>query len=303
MRVIDKFAEEVFSHDDSFSFALDKKYYSFTRSKVGQATYIYGEDGYEENFESRLDIKLKLVAIVTKGVIYIVDEFLLNVWRYGGDTKLPANVELFDGYCYQQNKWAKNDLFSSFYESLETKEIDNPGTINSCEKKARTLLLSDCAELPPLEAKDVFSQLDIAHSLCGYFDVYDEAMRRFEKDKYTWMAVKAERAKVDSLIQEKSVVEDWEFAIASGLRMVCAKQVTVEFDFNGKKASIKMNPNTIYRYLDNKDNFSSYDFGNRKQGEAMLKELGAATWKGYGEVLTCEHISKIIYGKKELYVK
>lgn len=303
MRVIDKFVEELSIHKgDSFSFSMDKKYYSFMQSKVGNAVYVYGIDDYEEEFEYRINNKPELVAIISNDTIYVVNEFFLNVWGYGSDTILPSNVELFDRYRNQQNKYVKNEVFQEFYSALDVENVEYLTTTNKCKEKARSCLLSKYKDIPAIELSDMFSELDIAKSLCEVFSIYDEAMKIFEDKKDKWIAVKSERAAIRVLMEEKSVVEDWELKMVDGLKSVVdAKQVTVEFTFKDKKTSIKIAVGTVYRKIENKDYFSGYDFGNKKRGDEMIKSLGAATWKHDGEVLTCKHITKIAYGKKVLY--
>ena len=107
-------------------------------------------------------------------------------------------------------------------------------------------------------------------------------------------------------MENNSVAEDYEMEIAEGIRSVDAKVVTVEFELNGKKESAKMNPDTIIRYMQSNNYFSGYNFVITKRGDELIEKLDAATWRGNSngkELLTCKHITKITYGKKELYVR
>lgn len=301
MRVIDRFAQEVFFHDGSFSISGDKKHYHFLQDKVLQAKYIYGFDQYEDEGESSLDNKAKLVAIISNNIIYVVDEFFFDVWRFNGEFTLPENVVLFDGYVELVNKHIREDVFESFYDTLKIENVDKYVNIKTCENKAREYLLYGRDAAPEPNLGNLFSARDVARSLCGFITIQDEAMKRLSDKKEIWMAVKAEQNKIDALMEEKSVVEDWELSIASGLKDIDAKFVTVEFEMNCKKAVGKVKLETLQRKLNNKDNFDDWDFDTRKRGEELIKILGAATWKCYGEVLTCKHISKITYGKRILY--
>lgn len=301
MRVIDRFAEEVFFHDGSFSINENKKYYHFMQDKVLKATYVYGFDQYEDEGESRLDNKAELVAIISNNIIYVVDEFLFDVWKYNGQFNLPENVVLFYEYVKSMNKHVREDIFEAFYDDLEIENANKYVNIKTCENKARECLLYSRDAAPEPNLGDLFSARDVARSLCGFITIQDEAMKRLSDKKEIWMAVKAEQNKIDALMEEKSVVEDWELSIALGLKDIDAKFVTVEFEMNDKSASGKVKLEALQRKLNNKDNFDGWDFDVRKRGEELIKSMGAATWKCYGEVLTCKHISKITYGKKELY--
>lgn len=95
----------------------------------------------------------------------------------------------------------------------------------------------------------------------------------------------------------------WERKIADGIGGVEAKTVTVEFELNGRKTSAKINPETIIRKMIDNDYFSGYDFEVVKRGDELIKKLGAKEWGETENVLRCRNITKITYGRKELYVR
>lgn len=45
-----------------------------------------------------------------------------------------------------------------------------------------------------------------------------------------------------------------------------------------------------------------YNFEIVKRGDELIKKLGVKEWGGTENVLRCRNITKIIYGRKELYV-
>ena len=114
--------------------------------------------------------------------------------------------------------------------------------------------------------------------------------------------IKAETERIKELVLEnpETVLEDYEQKIVDGLHNVDAKTVQVEFLYDGKAATGKVNRDTILRMLSQNDYFSSFNFTTVKSGEKIISELGAGTWRA-DNPLTCKHIVKITYGKKVLY--
>ena len=124
----------------------------------------------------------------------------------------------------------------------------------------------------------------------------------FQVKQKDWIAKKTIYEKTLELMKTPEIAYEWELAIVNGLRSVDAKAVTVEFEFNEKIASGKISPECIFRILQEYDSFSSYNFETQKQGEILLNYLGAGNYWSSNRI-KCEHIIKITYGKKVLYVR
>lgn len=149
----------------------------------------------------------------------------------------------------------------------------------------------------------MFNEQDVANILCGLMDFDKEAGKRLNANKEQWITKKSTDEKIKSLMENHEIAADWEIEIADGIRSVQAKIVTVEFELNGKTASIRVNPETIIRKMVYKDYFSGYDFEIAKEGDELIKNLGAEKWCNGENALRCKHITKITYGKKDLYVR
>ena len=149
------------------------------------------------------------------------------------------------------------------------------------------------------------SQYDIKNILTGIVDFEKLVLAKLENDKKYWMSVKAHRIAVENLMNDPNTVKPFEMEIAKAIRSVDAKTLKVEFEMNGKTAIGKIEPYHLMRILINDDCFSGYNFCTTKEGDAIIDKLGASTWSRDGEdkVLTCRNITKITYGKKELYVR
>lgn len=309
MKLIEKFAEEVFNKEGSFTIEIPhsnkdgNKTYHFLQDKVGKARYVYGISNYwDVNFYAQLDTKPKVIAIVAEGKIYVVDIIFLEIYSYRNDkVVLPDNVIILNEYTAEQDKYVSDTIFSEFYDKLEIDENAIEESEKSLKEKARLFMFSRNIGLPNVELKPIFNEQDIAYILCGFTDFDKEVNERLNSNKNQWIRKKSTDKKIKDLMESSEIVTDWEMAIASGIREVEAKTVTVEFEFNEKIASAKINPETIIRKMIDSDYFSEYDFEITKRGKELIKELGAEKW-GSNNTLKCEHIVKITYGRKELYV-
>lgn len=308
-RLIDKFVENVLNTTESFMIEVgncdtNKRYHFFIQCNVGKARYVYGEYSYNKNFYTNLKLKPKLIAIIADGKVYIVDEYIFDIWRNREDTELPENTYILTDVIAKENEYVESVIFADFYKSLEENDITNENLLKKCTDEARRALFSKEPVINESAIEPMFNEQDIADSLCGVINLESEAVKRLVSKQEKWIYKKSFNKKVKELMENHSVAENYEMKIAEGIKSVDAKAITVEFELNGKKESAKMSPDTIIRHMESNDYFSEYDFEITKRGDELIKKLDAATWRGNGkEVLTCKNIIKIIYGKKELYVK
>lgn len=260
---------------------------------------MYGISNYwDANFYAQLDTKPKIIAIVSEEKIYVVDIFFLEIYSYGNDkVALPDNVINLNEYAAKQDEYISNIIFYDFYEGLDTDENSIKESDESLKEKARSFMFSKSADLPSVELKPMFNEQDVANILCGLMDFDKEAGKRLNANKEQWITKKSTDEKIKSLMENHEIAADWEIEIADGIRSVQAKIVTVEFELNGKTASIRVNPETIIRKMVYKDYFSGYDFEIAKEGDELIKNLGAEKWCNGENALRCKYITKIIYGK------
>lgn len=313
MRLIDVFVEKALNDNGSFDINIkenkqrDTTNYHFLQSSVGKARYIYGMRSWnDEKFYSEVDLKPELVAIVAEGIVYIVDDFFLQVYRRCNqeETLLPENTKRLDEVVKETNEYVSNIIFVDFYNALVIEDITDENTIAECRKRARGQLFSKepTALFEDEKLDEIFNTRDIANSICGFIDIEAEARKRLNERKTEWVSKKAINEKIRNLMKDSETAFDWEIALAEGIRSVDAKTVVVEFELNDKRASGKINPDTIIRILRGNDDFSGYSFEVTKHGDKLLEDLGAGDhWSK--NALRCKHIVKITYGKKELYVR
>ena len=311
MRLIEKFAEQVLNNKGSFTIEIPHKNedrnrtYHFFQDEVGKAKYVYGISNYwDANFYAQLETKPEIIAIVSEEKIYVVDIFFLGIYSYGNEKViLPDNILILNDYTAKQNEYISNIVFHNFYAKLETDEKSVQESDKSLKERARSFMFSKNVDLPNVELKPMFNNQDIANILCGFVDFNKEVNERLNAEKEYWIIKKSTDKKIKSLTESPEIADSWELEIANGIRSVEAKTVTVEFELNGKAASIKINPETIIRKMIKDDYFSEYDFEIAKKGDELIKNLGAGKWCNDENALRCKHITKIVYGKKELYVR
>jgi hypothetical protein len=302
MKLIDIFAKKVMKEKSSFSIGSEEDYggknYHFIQDTVGTGRYIYGEYEYkDELFYAKTDIKYKLIAIVVEEIIYIVDDFFLDVWSGFENSQLPANCKKLGEVMCQMNEYIKQVVFKDFYAGLSTQGIE---PYSNYKEEARLCLLRGTE--PTAESDVEFNLDDAAKCLCNISLLEEETLRRLNEKREQWQKVKATNEKIVEVMKKGNVIKSYELEIAKALQASDAKTVNVEFDINNLRATAKMTPERIIYILNTRGYISEWDFTTRKAGEYIINYLGVSTFKGKNS-LRCEHIKKISYGKKVLYEK
>ena len=311
MKMVEEFAKKVMVENNSFDVTEEDRYgrkttYHFMQDYIGKVRYVYGHHFWNVKINGGIELKYKLVAIVSNDVIYIVDKYIFG---YLGDKtpELPKNVKLFDDAIKKANEYARNTIFPKYCDGLLRSdgitEEDKIGYDfdNQCLKEARKAIFNG-ESFVSIEPPETFlGEDDLGNILCGFDTLENVVLENLEKNRGTYERRKCKALKINELIKSGNVVKPFELEIANGLNGVSAKSVTVEFEVNGKTASGKMEPNTIDYILYRNDYIGNGNFTTWKRGEEIMKELGI---KSYGEDhrrLYPSDIIKITYGKKVLY--
>lgn len=308
MSLIEKFKEKVLNSQDSFVITDSRKgsyrVYYFVQGNAGKARYVYGYYSYRNaNFCSGIKNELKLLAIIRDGKIYVCDEFFFDIWQceYNG-ILLPEAVFKFTGIVRRANDYVRDVVFPEFYSGLEVCE-DADIDLDRYVPAARKIIFfgMDSAGIP--EYQDMFSEQDIADMLCGFMDFDKETGKRLGEEKDKWLKKKAINMKIQELIESPEIALPCEKAIADGLRSVTAKMVVAEFKVGDKKSAAKICPDIIINKMISNNYFDYYNFITDKKGLELFEELDVDINFGSKKSLTCNDISKITYGRKELYVR
>lgn len=310
MRFIDVFVKKILEEKGSFDMewtkdgCKDVTYYHFMQDVIGNARYVYGSYSWNNHlFYANIRDDVKLVAIVSDNKVYIIEEFMLNANSYYlKDKPLPERAVLFYDYVRDVNNYANDEVLKEYLSTLKIPDVYEEMS-EDVVMMARKLLFTGGKYSK--EKVDLFSADDVAHFLCGHWvlGLKNEIIGRLSLRSEYWTNEKTFITKVEKAMQEpKLVAEKWELMMAEGLMSVQnAKSVNVEFEMNGVKASGKMNPDKLMRFLIGESwngKIDDYDFLTRTEGEKVYKKLNA-NWRE--NPLMCKHITTISYGKKLLY--
>lgn len=304
--LIEEFINAVLKNDSgSFNIKLKDATYHFLQDNVGNAKYIYGEYSYNnDNFYSSLDVDYKLVAIVSNGIVYVTNEYFMNVTKaHGGiPPKYEEYVKLFSNTVDEMNNYAIDTIFPKFYDNLETIKLTDEDS-ECCERTARKYILSvNKNKTYPSPSPNVLLKEEIvANILCGFTNVDDEASNALNAEIEDWVYRKSINERIKELVKDENIVNTWELAIIDGLRTIPdAKNVNVKFTINGISACEKVAIDVLVRLLTDRRCFDYYNFTTDKAGKDILTKLAGTH---HTENVTCECISEITFGKKKIYTK
>lgn len=304
MKIINEFVKHINNGENSFIINGESKpKIVCTCATIGKSKFVYANYSYGSATSIQ---KMELTAIVVDETIYIVSDYILDIWR--NDDELPENVIELSEATKDYNYRAKS-YFQSFYDGLSVEEAQMEEIIKDYNKhdlqqRARRYILDGKGQ-PEISLSEEFITTDeVRDILAGYEDFEKIVFKKLETDKKSWIKTKAYRAVIKHLMESSTIVKPYEVEICKALNNLNAKTVTVEFNMDGKTATGKVELQQIVRIIINNDYFSDYNFCNGKEGKTIIKKLGATEWRGKnGNVLTCEHIVKITYGKKVIYTK
>ena len=306
MTIIEQFVEKVLNEEGQFLLNKEDACASFFQDKVGAARYVFARYNYGKNCAARLaDLTLgpELVAVVANNLVHIVDVAFFEV--YWGE-RLPAmgNVVYFGDIRANAQRQVQNEFFPVLFNQLDYDEITDENELERCKRKAREIILrnGDFTEFGICDIE--ISANQFAQVICGFTTVKEITVNMFGEHERYYKSQKAKLETIKKLVQSPDIVEDWERKLADGVNSVEAKAVTVEFTMNGKTEAAKVEPFRLLNNLVEKDYFSAYNFVTAIRGDDLIKKLGAATFRFANSnepVLTCEHITKVTYGKRVLF--
>lgn len=315
-RLIDEFKEMVLSSEEN-SFMLDESNsvkILCAKVPVGKAMFVYACREYmrrrsDKTLVTDISEQMKLIAVVKSGIIYLTDKFTLCC--YGKDEVLPDDVIDLGEYMKEVNLHTKYYIIEKYYAKLPYITLSEDD-IERCKVEAKNILTSGKDLDEYIDARidaniKKFEKQDFVDFLCGVIDLESEVRKNFEENSDMWMELKASLKVIQRIVEEdpEEVFDPEELKIIDSLNGIEAKNVQVEFSFNGKTAKGKVDPKSILRMIESNDYFSDFNFDAMANGKKIINDLDAARYRGEKEkeVLTCKHISKITYGRKVLYQK
>ena len=306
MEFIKEFIEKALNEKQSFLMKKDEQYISFFQNDIGAARYIFAVYNFWNKDViglSDLDLEPKVIAIVANDLVYILDPYFFDVYPESGRIPDESRMAFFSDICQNAQKQIQEEIFPNLFENLVLNRELDKNELEMCRQRARDALLKG-DDFSYDECDIELSKSQIAQTLCGFSTVAELAEDMFWENVDKYRTRKAYMQTTISLLESQDIVEDWEQRLANGLHSVDAKTVTVEFTFNGKTASAKIEPNKILYKLTESEYFNDYDFVTSKSGEQLFKELNASNrWDKEQEALTCKHITKIKYNREVLFTQ
>lgn len=296
-----EFLQKVFSGEKVFM----TKNARFFQVPMGDAIFIYG-DYASTLYEVKERSELKVVAVFAKGVLYCLNPYMTDI-RYGWELENVRNI--FEEIKLVNQKVVE-EIFPDFYQNLNVE--DQKINLDLCEDIARKYLLrmetgdslyaSIVRRFPYGSPYQAIGLQDFVDLLCGVHSLEEIAEQRLDENTDFYEYQKAVYEKTAEMVEKKEVVEDWELELLEALRKaksLGAKTITVEFLYEMKCVSEKINLEKINTCLISKRDFSEWDFSTEKKGKKVMETLGA----DYSNRITCEHINSITYRGKVLYLK
>lgn len=303
-----EFKEKSLSSENSFLLKDGHGKILCVKCPIGQAEYIYAMREYLDGKGIVTDVyeKMEMVAILKNGKIYMIKPY--NIMTSLKE-EYPKNVfYINDDFMDDININIKKKVFDKLYDELPIATLTENEEKN-CKNEARHIVVynKDINEYIANKQINNIGKISVqkfADSLCGVLNLEEDIQKDFESKIDVWKKLKSSMERIKELVTVKTgmVLEDYEKKLVESLHDIEAKTVQIEFLYNGKIATGRIEKDKILGILANNDYFSSYIFTTMKSGEDIINKLGAGGWKGdRKEPLTCKHINKITYGRKVLY--
>lgn len=290
-RLIDEFKEMVLSSDEN-SFILDDGNGAkilCVKVSVGKAIFVYVCREYmwrqsDKKLVTDISEKMKLVAVVKSGIIYLINRF---TWCcYKENEVLPDNVIDLGEYMKEVNLHTKYYIIEKYYDKLQTTTLSEDD-VERCKVEAKNILTSGKDLDEYIDARideniKKFEKQDFVDFLCGVIDLEGEVRKDFEERRNMWMNLKASIKMIQRIVVEnpEEVFDPEDLKIIYSLNRIEAKNVQVEFSFNGKKAKGKVDPKSILRMIESNDYFSYFNFDTMANGKKIINDLDAARYRG-----------------------
>ena len=306
-KLIEEFKKKVLAEVPSFILEdTDKGWKNLlTTVKIGNAVFVYG-NYYKNTVSLAYKSKLELIAISANDKIYMVNPYKLSTFD---SESFDDTLVSYEEGIKNLNKEIKEKFLMPFIEGLETVELAKEA-LPRVIRHARKILLykNDCDCPTVIKINSINTNMNIefindenfSEYLTGELNLEKVVAEKLEKHRFSLIQEKSRALLVKELVDNKSCVKQWEFDMANAIGSYNEEaNLTVTFNYNGKEGTVKIKVGKIlFHKLIDEDDFSIWDCSCHKDGETLLKKLGAGT---YEERLKCEHITKITYGKKTLY--
>ena len=311
MDIIKEFVKLALNHEDGSPFSIthyaeDKTAEGGVRrngtelyhqSRIGNARFIYGIRLYGEERLPSVSEKTELIAVVSAGTVYILEDSRLFDHSYVKDKKYPEHSQDFYAESRRLQAALRDTYFPKFYETLPPAD-SIPIRENDWRNAARERILFRTGEAVKQEFDPDLHEKDVLSLLCGFESEEAIAKRLFQRYRGAYAFRKATELKIKEMMRRSDIVKPYEQQIADGIANQDAKTVMVRFERGDFGASEKLTLLILRNRLITGEGINYYLFETKIGGERLYKALNI----GKNDAnLTCADITKITYGKNTLY--
>lgn len=302
MKVIEKLITFIHSEERHTMIREGRESLYLIKDDIGKAVVLYGQDIYGTSDFPNFDKELKIVAIFSNKMCYIIEKYIFSQWGVQNSESLPSGVVWFSDYVKELNDELTNIVFPKWYQELvptplKSKYWDD----NDLEAWARYTLLDKPPFREGLDEKSMVDTNTVAQILYGFVEKETAFVSAIKRNIDTYNIRKWREMEIQHYIDTHKIVDDYEVEIIHVLKNITAKTVTVTFLKKEKSDSGKIAPEVIKRKCLHRDYFSSYDFNNGVEGKRVLDTLDATSFGGDENNLYVKDISSITFRGREIY--
>ncbi len=289
MSIIEQFRDKVLDPGVE-SFVLNRKIY--VQTYIHETKIVYMSNVWDRLVDP--NHKLEIIAIVKDGTVYLMKTYEFVIDEKNG---LPEKIRYFRDYMNEELRVRQDEVYEKFMDDLPVYDVSKDmikdyGVIWDAR---RELLIGQKKQKS--ETKNLFTEKEALDDLLGVKKIDEDIEKYLVENTDVYQRRKSLDTALIKMIEEKTCVEDWEVKLGKAITSVDAVKLTVTFEFADAIETAKIERETLMRKLVNKDDFSSWDFETRAEGEKKKLNLGV----DYNNRLYCKHIAKITYGRKVLY--
>lgn len=272
-----------------------------TKDNIGKCSIIYGCYRFygadESDFFMDLENKLSILAIYANRIVYICNESIFDTFKYKHNKiPFPDGITTWGIFKKKMHEKMENVEFPKYYRALEPSTLPEGNDI--LKEAKRRILYSEISKKPHISKDSLLEDKELIKILAGFSDEAEAIHSAFDRLRSSYQYRKAYEIAVQKLVDSEGTVNDFERKIATALDSIEAKTVTVEFEYNGKRAEQKMEPHTIRQRMIDGFAFGQYDFLSYTGGERLMKALGISK---YDEKIFASDITRIMFRGKVIY--
>ena len=296
---INSFVKKVRNGEMSFSIQNDSSFISYIGAEQLGSVFYYACNGYGSNPMLNANSKFELAAVLERGTnrIWLFDPFCFDFVVFPEHLPVgvhPASVKRAD---IEKTLY---DTYNKRLKNAKAVEFDYEHEYCSFERELKKEARRRALGLVPMKNSWIYpiSNEHVLRVLSG--SISEERLVDCILESESNRIVRL--FSIEKAIEEfaKNAAKEYEIDMAKSLVASGAKNVEVEFEKGGINVTTKMPASKIIENLIEQHEFNWWDFETDKEGQRVLKELGAAGSGGtihvnYNDIVDIRYRGKDIY--------